>query len=442
MGVDHSEFTSETTTTKMASTLSTVFQGAEDKAPFLIVPRVSTKDYEKVKLTRSLDANTKRTTEVPKLTIADAELACHVCLAFNRASRPSCLNLNTPHLMFEEFSKCLSLDYQELFDELREQEFVVNENQETLAGFRSAQRRLVLEIAGDAAVANQEEYFKLYQKSRTMDCKVLAERLKSLNRLTTVFNQGGHRQWTEQQLKNFYFNMMPIPWRLSLDMSGDQLMSNENFTLKKLAEVMQFKWHALRARLSLERKRQRYDEERPRQRRRLSNGNRVGSGGRKWNNNSHSNNYSNNNNSWSSNNNRNGRSNGQINRFSNGRGQGFGNGGSSGNNFNNQGGRPNFNRNGGQGYNGNNNRGYNSGRNFGGTRGNGSNGGNNQQQGRQDNFQVDHEQNQDVDFDDNQDFDPQQEYDDEFQDDHQAEDDYLEEEEDHYLTDFGLGDNI
>ena len=109
----------------MASTLTAVFQGAEDKAPFLIVPRISTKDYEKVKLTRTV-GNEKRQIEVPKLTIADAELAYHVCLAFNRASRPLGLteNLNTPHLMFEEFSKCLSLDYQEKLDELREQEFV------------------------------------------------------------------------------------------------------------------------------------------------------------------------------------------------------------------------------------------------------------------------------------------------------------------------------
>ena len=218
-------------------------------------------------------------------------------------------------------------------------------------GFRSAQRRLVLEIAGDAAVANQEEYLKHYQKPRSMDCKTLADRLKSLNRLTMVLNQRGQRQWTEQQLKNFYFNMMPISWRLSLDLHGDQLMSSERSTLKELAEVMQYKWHAMRARESLARRRHRYEEERPRQRRRLNNGGRIGSGGRNWNNNGRSN-YSNNYN----NNNRDGRLNGQVNRFSNGRGQGFGNGGASGNNFNNQGGRPTFNRNGGRGDNGNGNR--------------------------------------------------------------------------------------
>ena len=438
MDVDHCEFTSEPTTTTMASTLTSFYQGAQDKAPFLIEPRVSSKDHDKVKLHRQLGPTDKRTTELPMLTTKDTELACHVCLAFERASRPSNLDLNTPHLLFEEFSKCLSLDYQEKFDELREQEFITNGNQDTPFGFRSAQRRLVYAIAGDTAIADQEEYFKHYQKPQAMDCKKLADRLKSINRMTMVLNQGGQRQWTEQQLKSYYFNMMPVAWRLSFNMNGDRLLSDPNFSLDQLAEVMQTKWLTARVRTSLERRRQQWNEERPRRMRRLNNGGRVGYSGRNWNNNGRPNNNRNNNNSWSFNN-RDGRANGQVNRFSNGRGPGSGNGGSSGTNSNNQGGQSDLNRNGGQGYNGNGNRGYKFGRNFAANRGSGFNGGNNQQLGRQDNFQVNDEPHQDVEYDDNPEFDPQQEYDDEFPVDHQVEDEYPEEEEDHYLTDFGFG---
>ena len=313
------------------------------------------------------------------------------------------------------------------FGALQRQQFIANGNQNTVFGFRAAQRQLVNEIVGDTAMSDEDDYLKLYRKPQSMDCKTLADRLESINRLTTVINLG-QPQWTEQQLKRIYFNMMPETFRYSFTMNGDRGLSDPNYTLTTLAEVMQSKWSLVRIRVNLERRRQ---NRQPRVARRY-NGNRGSY--RNWSNHGR---YGSNNN-YRSNNNRDSRSNGQFNRFSNGRGPNNGNGGSSGNNYNNQGGQSGFNRNNGRGSNGNGNRSFNSGRNFNSNRGNGSNGGNNQQQRGQDNFQVDDERNQDVDFDDDdQDFDPQQEHDDEFQDDHQFEGEHQEEEEDHFLTDFG-----
>ena len=94
-----------------SSTLSSFFQGAEIRAPFLIEPRIKEKDYETVKLQRTLTPLDKRFKDVPKISIKDAELACHVCLVFDMAITQ--LALNTPQLLFDEFSKCLSLNLQQ-----------------------------------------------------------------------------------------------------------------------------------------------------------------------------------------------------------------------------------------------------------------------------------------------------------------------------------------
>ena len=71
-----------------------------------------------------------------------------------------------------------------------------------------------------------------------MDCKKLEDRLKSINQLTTVINRG-QPQWTEQQLKRIYFNMMPEAFRYSYTMNGDRGLSDPNISLTDLAVVMQ-----------------------------------------------------------------------------------------------------------------------------------------------------------------------------------------------------------
>ena len=81
------------------STLSSFFKGAEDRAPFLIEPRIPEKDYETIKLHRALTPLDKRFKDVPKISTKDAELACHVCLVFDKAITQ--LALNTPQMLFD-----------------------------------------------------------------------------------------------------------------------------------------------------------------------------------------------------------------------------------------------------------------------------------------------------------------------------------------------------
>ena len=99
---------------------------------------------------------------MPCLTTKDAELACHVCWVFDKTITQ--LVLNTPQMVFDEFSKCLSLDIQHRFDELQQQEIFANGNQDTLFGFRTAQRQLVYEIVGNTALADQDDNLNLYRK--------------------------------------------------------------------------------------------------------------------------------------------------------------------------------------------------------------------------------------------------------------------------------------
>jgi hypothetical protein len=442
----------------MASSLAAI--SGDRLAPFAIVPRISPDSYKKVKLTRMVN-NNKRTVEMPVITECDVELICVVYLAFDQAMRPSALNLDTPELCFEEFRKCLSFKYHTMYDHFRELQRV--NGQDTQQGFNETRRRFLELYARDEALANQEAYFNTYKKLFRMDCNHLADRLLEINHLTAVLNEG-NPYWTEQQLKNYYFNMMPFDFQLSFNRYGDRRLSDPNYSLHELALNMQTKMITSQimatSREALNRRRPGNDQagQRPQQVRRLNDGGRGGFVSGRWYNNSN----------WHPNNNNN---NGPPPNYynSNARGQGF-----SGSvpPFNNQGGRSfNFNN---RGFNNNSGRGYNQnrfgGRGFGGRggfnqgrgygfgrggfgqgRGNGNNGGNNQQQrGRQaDNFQVDDnfaEQNQDQVYDQYlEEQQEQQEQQEEFGDSNmEQQDEYYDDEqqeENHFLDDFGFGES-
>jgi hypothetical protein len=315
---------------------------------------------------------------------------------FDAAARPSSLHLDTPELLFEEFRKLLNTTLQLQFDEYRDSQRDENGN-DTIKGFQEARRLLLTYYLTDQALVNQAAYFQYYAKENRIDCKQLGERLDEINRLSAVLNKGVPR-WTEQELKDYYFNMMPKQWRLDFNRYGDQALSNPTYTLRQLACNMQTKMITeqivINRREEINRRRigNTNTGQRPQQYRRFNNGGRGGFSGGRYYNNSSSNNYY--------------RPLSSNYYQGNNRGNQGSNGARSGNSYSGSGGTaPSTFNNPGRGYGGrgfggrgiggrgnyNQGRGFNSGRGrFGQDRRNNFNNGNYQQQGRQgDNFQVD-----------------------------------------------------
>ena len=123
--------------------------------PFPIEPRLAHADYQKVKLTRTVQHD-KHIVEIPVINCRDAELICMCILDFEAACLPSALNLNTATRKFEEFRKCLSVAYRVMWDGFRQEQ--VN-NQDTEQGFQECLRLFRSKFIKGDALANQQTYF-------------------------------------------------------------------------------------------------------------------------------------------------------------------------------------------------------------------------------------------------------------------------------------------
>jgi hypothetical protein len=413
--------------------------------PFHILPKTASKESEKpekVKLSRMVGSE-KRQAELVKYKTADKEALCRLYLAFDAVRGPDVLHLNTATLLFSHFLRCLDDKFHLKFNKFK------NEQGEmatmTVNGFYDTLQRFLLDLIPKPAeeLQMQENYMTQFKKPSNMDCVKLAERLEEINCLSKVLTDDFTPQWTEQQLKNFFFKMMAEEHQVYFLRLNVTRFNSEEYSLSELARDMQLQMYLSQAEASMRGSSRQQRGDRPQQFRRLNNGGRgFGYGGRS---------------SWRPNNGQ-GYGAGNFGSYQGGRGfsnfhQGgrgnnytFGRGfGQQGRNYGNGGynpgrgnaGRGSFGRGRGNGYNS-----YNGGRGNNGGRGRGNNGSANQQQ-EQDHYHcedapVEPEQDQGGEQYYDEQPDSFEEYAGEQQDAYYGED--VEPQEDHYLDNFGFGD--
>jgi hypothetical protein len=265
--------------------------------PFTIEPKKPSTSFKTTKLTNTI-RNVKHVYDVPTIDENNAELICYSCLMFDAAAQPSALHLHTAAQLLAGFRRCLGYYQQRIFNAFYDQQHVINGNQDTVLGFHTARQQFVIKLIGPDALFNLGQYLRSYVKPRKLDCTELATRLQEINSLTVVLN-GGNLRWTEQELKEMFFPMIPQYIRDAFNINGNHMLTDPTVTLDRLAQSMQMTMVALQNMSSRgqERRRQQTEQggERPQQMRRFNNGGRGHFSDGRWNNNWRPNNYYNNN---------------------------------------------------------------------------------------------------------------------------------------------------
>ena len=245
-------------------------------APFLIMPRTSQQNSEKVKLSRMINGE-KRMAEIVKYKTVDTEALCKLYLAFEAVRGPDGLNLNSPDLLFLHFRRCLDEKFHLKFDRIKSEQGAA-----TVDGFYETLRLFLVDVIPlpAAALKIQHSYMGRYKKPANVSCVQLAERLEEIKSMSRVLTDDFTPKWTEHELKDLFFGMMADHHQVYFLRLNSTKLNDDDYSLSQLAQDMQIQMHLSQAEASVRSpfRQQRSDRqtygERPQQYRRLNYGGR------------------------------------------------------------------------------------------------------------------------------------------------------------------------
>ena len=205
-----------------------------------VIPLVSLfndqSENKKVSLMRSVNIgdgnNEKWKYSVPYAFSQDVETLCRCVLEFDDVSAIPRLSLTMGPLKFSYFRQCLGGTICNKWDVL------ADGHNETVTNFQLVRNELIAELVCPTDLADQRHYLETSKKPCKLNCAALSAKLETINKMMSLFpGAGGNPPMQTVDIKNLYYQMMPLEWQRAFLNSG-QVITDPTYTLLSLQRFM------------------------------------------------------------------------------------------------------------------------------------------------------------------------------------------------------------
>jgi len=177
----------------------------------------------------------KRVAKVPIVRDDDAERLCRNIIEFMDACDASRLNYTSGPLRFNNYRLTLQGAKRDMWDTIVALPTTAN----TIAGFDTAIDAFIVKFLKSTDLGDMKHYLSTSSKPFKLSCVDLASRLRSINRMLSLFPGANNVEpYDEYGLKELFFRMMLQPWKNSFGASAHNNLADANFTLDDLVTYM------------------------------------------------------------------------------------------------------------------------------------------------------------------------------------------------------------
>ena len=135
-------------------------------------------------------------------------------------------------LKFSYFRQCLGGTICDKWDVL------ADGHNETVTNFQLVHNKLIAELVHPTDLADQRHYLETSKKPYKLNCAALSARLEMINKMMSLFpGLGGNPPMQAVDIKNLYYQMMPLEWQRAFLNSG-QVITDPMYTLLSLQRFM------------------------------------------------------------------------------------------------------------------------------------------------------------------------------------------------------------
>ena len=162
----------------------------------------------------------------------DVETICQCILEFQDICHTTRLSLTQGPLKFTYFRQCLDGITHDDWD------LITTQSNPTNDSFYHATKVLLMQNIKPTDLADQEHYIHHCKKPFQYNCHELSSHLQFMNKMMSLFPGANDMPpFTQQDLKNVYFKMMPVEWQHAFINNGQDIAS-PNYTLLNLQQYM------------------------------------------------------------------------------------------------------------------------------------------------------------------------------------------------------------